>query len=84
MYKVRKKDGREEDFERSKLVNSVLSAGGKQEEAEKVAAEVEAWLPTAAVNGLVDSQAIRSKVLEVLKPLSPVVADKFEAYKKQV
>jgi len=41
-----------------------------------------AWLPTAAVNGVVSSMAIMSKVLEVLRLLNPTAAASFEAYRK--
>lgn len=83
MFKVRKKDGSQEDFDRNKVFNSILRAGGTREEAEKVTGEVETWLSNAAVNGVVDSQAIRAKVIELLRPLNPTVAGDYEAYKKQ-
>lgn len=83
MYKVKKKDGSLQDFDRNKVFNSVMRAGGTREEAEKVASEVESWLPSVAVNGEVDSQTIRAKVIEVLKVVNPTVAGDYETHKKE-
>lgn len=83
MFQVRKKDGSVEDFDRNKIVNGVTRAGGTPEDAEKVASEIEAWLPTAAVEGVVSSSDIRVKGLEALRSVNPTVAASFEAYKKQ-
>lgn len=80
--KVQKKDGRLEDFDRNKVMNGVVKSGATPEQTEEVVRQVEAWLPTAAVNGVVSSMAIRSKVLEVLRGLNPQAAVTFEAYKK--
>jgi transcriptional regulator NrdR family protein len=44
MYKVQKKDGVLEDFDRTKIVNGLIKAGATEEEAEKVASEIDAWL----------------------------------------
>lgn len=84
MYKVQKKDGTLEDFDRNKILNGVVKAGGSPEDAQKVLAEVEAWLPSAAKNGVVRSSDIRTKGLAVLSTVSPEVAKEFEAYKKTV
>ncbi len=83
MFKVQKKDGTQEDFDRSKLVSGVMKSGGTAEDAEKVAVAIEAWLPTVAVNGVVNSADIRVKGLEVLRTVNPAVAASFESYKKQ-
>ena len=82
MFKVQKKDGTLEDFDRSKVVNGVIKAGGTPEDAEKVAAEIEVWLPTAAVDNVVQSSALRVKGLEILQTVNPIAAATFEAYKK--
>ena len=82
MFKVTKKDGVQEDFDRSKLVSGVVAAGASLEEAEKVADEIEAWLPSVAKDGAVMSSDIRAKGLEVLSQVNPDVAAKFEEYKK--
>lgn len=82
MYKVQKQDGTLEDFNRSKIVNGVLKAGATAEQAEKVASEIETWLPTVAVEGVVKSTDIRTKGLEVLSQVNPEVASKFQSYQK--
>jgi len=83
MFKVKKKDGNLQDFDRTKVFGSLMRAGASQEEAEKVTREIEAWLPSVAVEGVVDSQAIRAKVIEILQPLNPTVAGDYEVFKKQ-
>jgi transcriptional regulator NrdR family protein len=80
--KVQKKDGRLEDFDRNKVINGVVKSGATTDQAEEVVRQVEAWLPTAAVNGVVSSMAIRVKVLEVLRVLNPTAAAAFESYRK--
>ena len=80
--KVMKKDGRIENFERSKVKNGVIKSGATPEQAEKVASQVEAWAQGAAVDGTIKSGDIRPKVLEFLKTINAEVASRFEAYKK--
>jgi len=80
--KVQKKDGRLEDFDRNKVINGVIKSGATPEQAEEVVRQVEMWLPTAAVGGVISSTTIRMKVLEVLRGLNPNVAASFEAYRK--
>ena len=82
MYKVQKKDGSLEDFDRTKITGSLVKAGATVEEAEKVAVEVDAWLPTVAVDGVVNSLDIRIKGLDVLKMVNPEIAAKFDEFKK--
>ena len=84
MYKVQKKDGHLEDFDRDKVFQSIMRAGGTKETAEKVTTSVESWLPGAVVSGVITSSAIREKVLEILRILSPVVAGDYETFKKQI
>lgn len=82
MFKVRKKDGSVQDFDRMKVVKAVMNAGGTPENAEQVAVEVEAWLPTVAVEGVVESRDLRIKGIEVLKTVNPTVATTFETFTK--
>lgn len=83
MYKVQKKDGTLEDFDRSKIVNGLVKAGASTEEAEKVAAEIDTWLPTAAADGVVNSLDIRVKGLDVLKLVNPEVAAKYDGFQNR-
>ena len=82
MYKVQKKDGQLEDFDHTKIVNGVVKAGGTPEEGERVALEIETWLSTVEVGGVVQSTDLRTKGLEVLGVVNPVVAATYEAYQK--
>jgi len=80
--KIQKKDGRLEDFDRNKIVNGVMKSGATPAQAEEVAKQIESWLPTAAVDGVVSSMVIRNKVLEMLRGLNPTAAASFGAYRK--
>ena len=82
MYKVQKKDGSQEDFDKAKIVSGALNAGATQEEAEKIASEIEEWLPSVAKDNVVNSMDIRTKGLEVFKSLNPEAATKFESFQK--
>jgi len=82
LVKVQKKDGRLEDFDRNKIINGVVKSGTTAEQAEEVARQVETWLPTAVVDGVINSIAIRTKVLEILRELNPQAAAAFGTYKK--
>ena len=82
MYKVQKKDGAIEDFDRNKIIRGAVNAGATDEQAEKIAYEIEAWLPSAAENNLVKAIDIRNKGLEVLRSLNPDAAVSFESYQK--
>lgn len=82
MYKVQKKDGTLEEFDKNKILNGVVGAGGTQEEAQKILEGIEAWLPKAAVNGVVKSVDIRTKGLEILDTINPEAAKGFRSYQK--
>lgn len=82
MFKVRKKDGSLQDFDRTKIINAVTSAGGTPQDAEQVVSEVEAWLPTVAVEGVVETKDLRIKGIEILKTINPTAASTFETYQK--
>ena len=84
MYKVRKNDGIEEDFDKNKILSGCMKSGATVIEAEKVATGVEVWLPQVATNGVVASMDIKLKVIELLKGVNPTVAASFEAYKKVI
>lgn len=84
MYKVEKKDGTQENFDRNKIVAGIVAAGGTMENAEKVATEIESWLPEMAVNNVVRSNDIRIKGLEIFRMVNPTAAETFETYQKTV
>lgn len=80
--KVRKRDGRIEPFNRGKMAGGIQKSGASAEEAEKVASEVERWAQTAAIDGVISSVELRTKVLELLRATNPTVATSFEGYQK--
>ena len=80
--KVQKKDGQTQDFDRNKILNGVVKSGGTPEEAENVTKQIEAWIITAAINGVIPSMQIRTKLLEVLQTVNPTAAAAFEMYQK--
>jgi len=82
MFKVQKKDSSLQDFDRSKIINSVTKAGGSNEEAKKIASAIETWIPTAADKGIVKSQDIRYRVMESLRTVNQTAATTFESYNK--
>jgi len=82
MFKVQKRDGTVEDFDRKKVLNAVTSAGGSPEDGQKVLADVEAWLLTVAKGGMVKSVDLRTKGLEILNQVNPDAAKSFESFKK--
>lgn len=82
MYKVIKKDGNLEDFDRSKIVSGAMKAGVTAIQAESLASEIEAWLPTVAVDNAVNSSNIRTKCLEILNTISVEATNRFGSYTK--
>lgn len=81
--KVRKKDGRIEPFNRGKMAGGIQKSGASPEEAEKTASEVEAWAQSAAIDGIISSAELKSKLLELLRATNPTVATSFEEFKKE-
>jgi transcriptional regulator NrdR family protein len=82
MYKVLKKDGSLQDFDWQKIVIAVTKAGASEDEANKVAMEVEGWLNSVAQDGVIKSYDLHVKVLEVLKASNPAAGAAFESFRK--
>ncbi|MBU0976377.1 MAG: ATP cone domain-containing protein [Patescibacteria group bacterium] len=82
--KVEKKDGQQEDFDRSKLIKSMISAGADDAQANEIASKIESWAIDSAEEGLIKVADIRVKVLELLIPVAPDAAKAYEEYKKPV
>jgi transcriptional regulator NrdR family protein len=82
MYKVLKRDGSLQDFDWKKLVNGLLKSGATEEEAERVATQVEAWVSTVAVDGVIKSYDLHVRVLESIREINPAAAKNFEDFKK--
>lgn len=82
--KVQKKDGRLEDFNRTKIFTGIIKSGASPEEAENITKQIEVWAPTAAQNGVLKSEEIKIKLLEILRTVNSGAAAAFEAYKKVI
>ena len=80
--KVEKKDGRLENFDRNKVSSGIVKSGASSTEAETIANQIETWAQSVAVDGVVKSGVIRTKVLALLRSVNPEAAATFEAYKK--
>ena len=80
--KVEKKDGALEEFDRNKISGGVIKSGATPEEAAKIAGEVETWVQSVAVEGVIKTSQIRDKVLDLLRVANPTAAATFETFKK--
>ncbi len=81
---AQKKDGSLEPFDRNKIKNGLIKSGASEAEAESITSQAETWAQTTAVNNIVKTADIRTKVLELLRSANPTVAASFEAYQKPV
>lgn len=79
---VRKKDGRLELFDRKKMTTGIQLAGSSPEEAEGITSQVEGWAQSAAIDGVISSSELRTKVLELLRAANPTAATTFEQFRK--
>lgn len=84
MFKVQKRNGELEDFQKSKVSEAAVKAGATPDQAEMIAAQVENWIPKVAINEVISSQDIKSKVLEILDNINPIVATNFRNFTKPV
>ncbi|KUK84123.1 MAG: hypothetical protein XD98_0168 [Microgenomates bacterium 39_6] len=80
--KVQKKDGRIEEFDKEKLKKSVFAAGATDSQSQLVTQEVEEWLYNVALEEIIDTQTIKSKVAESLAEKNPKAAKSYQEYKK--
>lgn len=80
--KVQKKDGQLEDFDRNKIIQGIIKSGATPEQAETVTSQIEVWVQSAAVEGVIVSGELRNKVFEFLRAVNPEAAASFEAYRK--
>lgn len=79
--KIRKNDGRMEDFDRNKVIRGVVVSGATAEQAEDIATQVEEWAKSMP-GGVVKSADVRTKVLSILHSVNPTAATAFETYRK--
>jgi len=78
--KVKKKDGRTEDYNEEKVKSSLVKAGASENNAKTVASKVTAWVK--AKKGGVATSEIKNKVIEEMNTVNSVVARKFRFFVK--
>jgi transcriptional regulator NrdR family protein len=78
--KVRRRNGRREDFVREKIVVAVFKAGGSVRRARLVAKQVERAL---SGNSVVATERIRSEVLDRLRRRDPKAYRGWMSYRKR-
>ncbi len=81
-FKVQKKNNELQDFDRNKIISGVIKSGGSSEDGEKVAQEVEKWLPAIAKNDVIYYNALKWKVLDSLRMVNLTAANNFADFKK--
>ncbi len=79
--KIQKKDGALENYDRTKLLLSMMRAQAKPDEAEQALTQIETWL-TGLKSEFVTTEELHGKVAEVLKSISPHAAQGYEIYRK--
>lgn len=84
MLQVRKKDGRLEEFDRQKIFAGLQNAGAATEDVEQITAQIEEWAQNVAVEEVISSAEVRTKVLELLSETDATAAANFEAYQKPI
>jgi transcriptional regulator NrdR family protein len=79
--KIKKRNGSLENYDRTKLLLSMVRAQATPEQAEQALTQIEAWLTQQKVEFIATGD-IHSKVTEVLKGISPQAATDYEIYRK--
>jgi transcriptional regulator NrdR family protein len=79
--KIQKKDGSLENYDRSKLLLSMVRAQATPEQAESALGQIESWL-TQSKQESVSTKEVHDKVSEVLKGINPRAAQNYEVYRK--
>lgn len=82
MFKVQKRDGTLENFDRNKVLIGAIKSGASNAEAESLVLKVESSLQSMAINGVIKSPSIRTQILKFLRDINPKVGSSFEYYRK--
>ena len=80
--KVKKRDESLEDWSNDKLIASVTKAGVEVVDAQRIALEIKNWVSQNSIDGHVNSDELRDKVIEMLKNDFPLEADSYSIFKK--
>lgn len=80
--KVEKKDGEIEYWNYDKILLSIGKAMMPLKRAEQFASSVEKWAKQEAKKGVISSEKLRDKIIELLKENDPISAESYRVYKK--
>lgn len=80
--KVKKKDGKIEDYSEEKVRKSLIKAGTPENDAKKIASKTTGWVKEKARQEAVETSKIRGKVLEQLRTVNTQIAEKFRTFVK--
>ncbi len=81
MVKVQKQEGNVEEFEKKKLLLSLLRAGSPPDQAERILANIETWL-NSQEQKIIKSSEIKIRVGNILKRINPQAARGYKLYRK--
>ena len=81
MVKIQKRDGRTEDYERKKLLLSLIRSDSPPDQAERILSNIESWLTTQE-GEIIKSSEIKTKILDILKRINPQAARVYKTYRK--
>ena len=82
--KVKKKDGKEEPLQLSKIENAVKKAGGSVTLAAESALEVGVWAKETAKEGIITTVELQKKVVEFVATKNNEVATAMQKFIKKV
>jgi transcriptional regulator NrdR family protein len=80
---VVKKDGNMEAWSQDKLIASLGKTGIPNDKATEIGTRVQEWAVANALDGKINSNQVRDKVIEELMTEFPAQADSYKAYKKE-
>lgn len=80
--KVQKRDGNLEDFDQEKIARVMVAAGLTPEQATEIATTIASWSQAQAADTILSTYQIREKLLELLTPTYPAVANLYAWYEQ--
>ncbi|MBU1152209.1 hypothetical protein KJ632_05295 [Patescibacteria group bacterium] len=81
---VKKRSGDLEAFDPHKLQSSFFAAGlENREEVAGLVQKLVAWIQETAKDGSIETQAMWTKVSEMLKEIDPQAAERYESFRRE-
>jgi len=80
--RVRKKDGREEDYREENVFESMRKAGLPETDARSIALKVTEWVRERAEQGAVATSEIKDRVVEQVREVNEEVSERFRNFVK--